>query len=1070
MLWNFGGTMAMRNRLISLVLVLIAWIGVAKAQNAVSTGGISGIVHDATGAVVPNAEVELTNIQTGITQRNRTNATGLYSYPSLSVGVYSVRVTASGFKVGIIPAVTVTIGRISSANITLQVGTSNQQVTVSAASAPMLDTTNSSVGTNVDRKLIRNLPLSGRNYNDFVLLTPNATANGEFGVVSFAGQSNAAANSYTLDGATATSNYTGGTRGGTRIPYLFGEESIQEFQVTDNPYSAAYGGAGAGFINTVTKSGTNSVHGDAFYYNRNSGTAANDAIDKANGVPTPLDILQQFGGSVGGPIVHNKLFYFGDYEQQRQKNPISVINHGMATLSVTNFGLPAGTALPAPNADFPQYAGLTPADVSPSNPEYLQQVSNALNVIKTNIGTRQRHQNDLVLAPKVDWQVTQKDHLAFYYNYNKFDAPGGVITYNPVSNEGIQALPNDFVRDHHATIHWTHTFSPYLLNDVYVGYLHDQTGENPSGFAPSPAFPQVYVESPQFFILGNPTFSLSNTRETEGQFNDHVTLVRGRHTISTGFDYNYDAVTDFYYGNFRGTYFFSNPEQFALVDPLRYTQAGGNPTFIFQFPYYGFYVDDKYQVMNNLSLDLGLREDFQHFKQPPGNPAIPQTQTFPNYYKRVAPRLGFAASPTARTVVRGGFGLFYENLVGSTYETTAEANGLPTQQSTLSLPGNSPEAPQFPNQLSGTNLFKASANVAAFAPAFKSPYVLESNLQIEQALDRYTTFSIGTVWAHAVHLRTQTGYDINLIPPSGKTTYIICPENTPAGAGSCNGQTIVGPNLDNGLLKDGLISKTAGQINETFSGGLNNYNSLIAQVTRRSRNGLQILSSFTYSKTMDSIRQFNNQFDFSNTHSPDEIDQRIRLSLAGVYQPVVTGIESRVGRALAEDWTLSTVIQFNSGRPYTGLLNSACVGASLSACKSGDNLNNSAYNQSVGGSGISPAPNFGYNYFYGPWIDEGDIGLERRFFVHNQQYVSLTAQVFNVTNHQNYFVQAGSGVQALQYNPVGTNCGDGKSINQTCYLIPNGTTQGAKSPFGELESIDQQNPPRVWQFAFRYGF
>lgn len=1062
-----------RGRVLLLFTFLAFFVNSILAQNAVSTGAISGIVTDSSGAVVPNAQIELTNMETGITQANKTNSTGLYSYPTLSVGTYSVRVTAAGFKIGLITSITVTIGRESSANIKLQVGAANQQVTVTAASSPLLDTTNSSIGTNVDQKLIRNLPLSGRNYTDFVLLTPNATANGEFGVVSFAGQSNAAANSYTLDGATATSNYSGGTRGGTRIPYLFGEESIQEFQVTDNPYSAAYGAAGAGFINTVTKSGTNAVHGSGFYYNRNSGTGNNDAIDKANGIPTPLDILQQFGGSIGGPVLRDKLFYFGDYEQQRQKDPISVINHGMETLNNASFGLPASTILPAPNASFPQNVGLTQADANAGNAAYLQQVSNVLNDIKTNVGTRQRYQNDIVFDPKVDWQASQNDHIAFYYNYNRFNAPGGVITYNPVSNDSIQALPNDFVRDHQANIHWTHTFSPYLLNDVYISYLHDQTGENPSGFAPTAAFPQVYLEAPQFFILGNPTFSLSNTRETEAQFDDHVTFVRGRHTISTGLDFNYDEITDFYYGNFRGTYQFTNPKNFALTAPLRYTQAGGNPTFVFQFPYYGFYVDDKYQVMNNLSLDLGLREDFQHFKQPPGNPAIPQTQTFPNEYDRVAPRLGFAYSPTHKTVVRGGFGIFYEDLVGATYETTAQADGLATQQSTLSLPGNSPAAPAFPNQISTANMFsaKASANVAAFAPAFKAPYVLQSNLQIEQSIDKYTTFSIGTVWAHAVHLRTQTGYDVNLIPPTGTTTYIVCPDNTPAGSGTCNGPTITGPTLDNGLLKDGLIDKNAGQINETFSGGLNNYNSLVAQVTRRSRNGLQILSSFTYSKTMDSIRQFNDQFNVSNTHSPDEIDQRVRLSIGAVYQPVTDGISSKFARMLASNWVISTVTQFNSGRPYTGLLNYACTGLSLNACTGrGDNINNSAYNQSVGGSGITPAPNFGYNHFYGPWIDEGDIGIERRFILHHEQYFSMTAQVFNVTNHQNYFVQAGSGVQALQYNPVGQTCGDGKSVNQTCYLIPDGTTQGSKSPFGELESIDQLNPPRVWQFAFRYHF
>ncbi|MHB8303178.1 MAG: TonB-dependent receptor [Acidobacteriaceae bacterium] len=1058
-----------RGRILLVLGSLAFFTGRLVAQNAVSSGAISGIVHDSMGAVVPNVQVQLRDLQTGITQRNKTNGSGFFAYPTVPVGAYSLRFTASGFETSILSPVFVTIGVTSSANVQLIVGASTQQVVVQASASPMLDTSSTSVGTNVGLKMIRNLPSSGRNYTNFVLLTPNATSNGEFGIVSFAGQGNAAANSYTLDGATATSNYTGGTRGGTRIPYLFGMESIQEFQVTDNPYSAAYGAAGAGFINTITKSGTDQVHGSAFYYNRNSATANNDAIDKAHGVPTPLNILQQFGGSIGGPFIHDKLFYFGDYEQQRQKDPISVINQGMETLNVTNFGLPASTVLPAPNADFPQAVGLTGADANAGNPQYLQQVANALHVIETNVGTRQRYQNDWVVAPKVEWQASSNDHVSFYYNYNKFDSPGGVITYDPVSNESIQALPNNYVRDHHATIHWTHTFNPNILNDTYIGFLHDQVMESPSGFAPTPGFPAVYLFSPQFFMLGNPTFSLENTRETEEQFNDHVTLVRGRHTLSTGLDFNYDGITDFYYGNFRGTYMFTSPENFALVSPLRYTQAGGNPTYIFQFPYYGFYVDDKYQVAKNLTLDLGLREDFQKFNQPPGNPAIPQTQQFPNFYDRVAPRFGFAYSPTQNMVVHGGFGVFYEDLIGETYELTAVANGLPTQQSTLSLPGS--HAPPFPSQLTPAQMFgaQASKNVAAFAPAFKPPYVLQSNLQIEQSLGQYTTFSLGTVWAHAVHLLTATGYNVNMVPPTGTTTYIVCPANTPVTAGSCNGVSYTGPTLDNGLLKNGQINPNIGQINEAFSGGLDTYNSMVAQVTRRAKNGLQVMGAFTWSKVMDSQTQFNNQFNLSNTHSPDAIDQRVRLSVAAVYQPVTDGIGSRVGRALASHWVLSTVMQFNSGRPYTGVLNSACTGPNLQSCSyhGGDNLNDSAYNQSVGGSGISPAPNYDYNSFYGPWIDETDIGLERRFMVHNQQYFSLTAQVFNVSNHQNYFTGY---VQDIQYNPLGTTCGDGKSYNQTCYLVPNGTAQGEKSPFGMQTSIDQMNPPRVWQFAFRYSF
>jgi hypothetical protein len=274
----------------------------------------------------------------------------------------------------------------------------------------------------VNQNLIENLPLSGRRYTDFVLLTPNANADGDFGLVSMAGQQGGAdsgyangngSNSFTVDGASASSNYFGEARGRTRVPYVFGEQSIQEFQVTDNPYNAAYGGAGAGFVNTVTKSGTDSWHGNAFYYNRNSGVGnANDAIDKANGVPRPLDVLQQFGADLAGPIVHHKAWFYFDYEQQRRKQPISVINSSFSGLSdpnnlQTNFGVPNGTALPASNAMYPVPGSFSapPLPADPNFSAYLQQVSNALGAIDRNLTQRARRADNLSFFPKVDWTM-----------------------------------------------------------------------------------------------------------------------------------------------------------------------------------------------------------------------------------------------------------------------------------------------------------------------------------------------------------------------------------------------------------------------------------------------------------------------------------------------------------------------------------------------------------------------------------------------------------------------------------------------------------------------------------------
>jgi hypothetical protein len=1076
----------------------------AAAQNAISTGSISGQVTDTSGGAIAGATVVLQNVAAGVKLTIKTNSTGFYSFPSLSVGSYDVSINQPGFKEAVVNDVLVQIGQNTAANVALQVGDVNSSVTITA-DVPLLRTTESTVSTIVDENLISNLPLSGRRYTDFVLLTPNVNADGDFGLVSMAGQQGGAdsgyangngSNSFTVDGANASSNYFGEARGRTRVPYVFGEQSVQEFQVTDNPYNAAYGGAGAGFVNTVTKSGTDQWHGDAFYYNRNSGVGnANDAIDKANGVPRPLDVLQQFGADLGAPIVKHKAWFYFDYEQQRRKQPISVINSAYSSLGLPdnlqqNFGIPNGTPLPSPDASYPVPASFSapPLPGDPNFPAYLQQVSNAIGAIDRNLVQRARRADNLSFFPKLDWQASGADHLTLVYNYSRFNSPGGEITFNPVATFGAEALSNNFVRDHHASVHWTHIFSPILLNDLSVSFLRDEQIETPSGLT-SPTLGQIEFFSPSFFELGNPTFSLGNNKEFQWQINEHVTYTAGRHTLNFGFDFDRTHVTDFFPGNFDGTYAFSNPMDFALGHYSFFTQAAGNPTFPFTFPYYGFYVQDKFQVRKNLTLDLGIREDFQVFPQPKanttsGDPLVAKlTGQFPNQYSRVSPRIGFAYVPMAKTVVRGGFGVFREIFDGINYESSVISNGLVSQQSSTFVPFDSTLPPSqqnlvFPNSLSNTSSFGAGSNLTIVDPGFQTPYILESSLEIQRELFSNTTVTIGTMWTHGVHLLASSAFDKNLIPPTGTTTYYVCPAGVGQGiAGSpdpspavCAGRAVTAPNLDSGLLTEGNITSAVGQINALITPGVNNYNSLYVQIQRRAARGLSVMTSYTFSKATQSSSDFNNQFDFSNTHGPTLLDQRHRLSVAAVYAPDASGISGDFARHLLSDWRVSTVMQFNSGRPYTALLASSCTGPNLASCGSSgnDTINDSAINESTGNTaagiaGAGPVPGTGYNSFYGPWINEIDLGLTRAFHITERQTIELQAQVFNLFNHANFFVQAGGGINQTQYDPVGPTCGDGASLNQTCFLVPN-------PAFKTLESINQLNGPRTLQFSFRYRF
>jgi hypothetical protein len=1076
-------------RALASVAALLA-LGVlpAPAQNAISTGAIAGRVRDASGAVVPEASVLAICDETSLRQDAKTNAVGLYSFSVMRVGMYTLQVSHDGFKTTEVRHVVVQIGQTTAADIQLEVGPLTQQLVVEATS-PAFRPTESSVSTVVPRGLIEDLPLSGRRYTDFVLLAPNVTADGDFGSLSIGGQQGASdsgyangngANSFTVDGANATSSFYGGARGLTRVPYIFGEQAIEEFQVAANPYPAVYGGAGTGFINAVTKSGTDSFHGNAFYYLRHSGTGANDAVDKANGIPKPLNVLQQFGADLGGPLIPRKLWFYFDYEQQRQKNPISVINPDLQSVDQSFFiNVPAGTSLPAPNGPFPLPGSFQSAPLpgDPNYSTYLQQVSNVLFAIHSGLGHRSRRRDDWVFLPKLDWQPGTRDHFTFLYNYNRFDSPGGVITFNPVSNIGVSAISDNFVRDHHASTHWTHVFRPNLLNDFHVSFLRDDQIISPAGLI-DPNFPTVFLAAIGFIQLGNDPASSILTKEFQWEFGERLDGTRGRHNLQFGLDINRTHVTDFSPVLFRGAYGFFSLTNFALGRYEFFLQNGGNPVFRLTVPYYGFYIQDKFRARSNLTFDVGLREDFQVFPQPGRNPDFPLAGQYPNQYWRVAPRFGFAYQVFHKTVFRGGFGLFYELLNGVNYENAEASNGSPGgKTSGLALfdptqPANQ-QTPTFPNAIGNPALFASSPNISLVHPGFRTPYVIEAGLEIQQQLGPNTELSVGTMWTHAVHLISSTAYDLNLKPPTGTTTYVICPPG--ATAAPCSGRTLVLPNLDAGLLmgQEGAIAPNLGQLNALISPGLNHYNSLYAQLQRRFSNGLAALASYTFSKNIQSNgTDFNNQFDFSNTRGPSLLDQRHRLSIAAVYETRAERLRRVWLRRALSDWTLSTVMQFNSGRPYSAVLNSACTSSTLSFdnCDgAGVILNDSATLQAtgntaggIGGAG-GPSPGVGLNSFYGPWIVEVDLGIARLVRLTDKHMLTFKAQAFNLFNRANFFVQSGVGVNAVQYKPIGTNCGDAMTLDQLCYLVPNPT-------FQTPQSVSQANGPRIFQFAIQYRF
>jgi hypothetical protein len=748
--------------------------------------------------------------------------------------------------------------------------------------------------------------------------------------------------------------------------------------------------------------------------------------------------------------------------------------------------------LPVPNLD-------TQAQV-PGDPYYqiyLQQISNTVNALNSNLGLKARKGNDWVLTPRLDYQATNRDGLFLTLNFNRFNSPGGVILDPTVGNYGTQTLANADVHTFQATLGWTHTFSPHLLNEFHAGTSQDNETATPTGLAGNT--PTVVLDSPSAFILGNAPFSIGGVFERQYSLSDRVDYVIGKHTLQFGFDFNRtrDADTNdggadpneaIDFGSPLGLYEFPNLQAFALGEYINFNQAAGNPTFSFAVPYYGFYVQDTFRALPKLTLEMGLREDFQVYPQPAENPAFTPTGQYPNQFRRLAPRFGFAWQPESKTVIRGGFGMFYTNMNGLNYRNAVISNGLPSQQeevnSSYSTGPPNDQVPTFPNILAANNpLFSASSDISLVSPQFRAPYIEQASLQIEREIFENTTLTLGTMWNHGVHIISGSAYDANLEPLVGTTTYTVCPPGTTAAP--CTGPTYTLPTMDNGLLKDGLIRSQLGQIQELISPAQNYYNSLFVQVQHRLSQGFSLQFGYTYAKSimLDGM-DFNNQFDFSNTHAPSLLDERHRLTFAAVYRPGLERLTSSdTGRKALSGWILSSVMEFSSGRPYAGLLSPACTSPaplSFSTCNGvvvnnvlygNDNLNDTAFNQdtaaTAGGiNGAGPTPGIGVNSFYGPWLERIDMGLARSFEIREGKELQFQVQAFNLFNHANYYVQNGDGINQLQYNPIGTNCGDGIHTNQQCYLVPN----AGPGNFGAFQEVSPDGLPRALQFSARFTF
>jgi Carboxypeptidase regulatory-like domain len=456
------GTSIVRHCLALMVIALFACSAFAQST---TDGAIGGLVTDQSGAVVPGASISSRNLGTGSASTAATDGSGRYTLNHLPPGLYSLEISAQGFAGYKATNITVEVGRLTPIDATLDVKAQTATV-VATAEAPVIVADRADFTTNINSTTIENLPINGRRWSFFALSTPGAVPDGGFGLVSFRGISGLL-NNNTVDGADNNQAFFSEERGRTRISYSTSEASIQEFQINTSNYSAEYGRAAGGVVNAVTKSGTNSIHGQAFWYDRSTDWGAINPFSfhkvLVNGVSTnkpflPEDKRHQFGGGIGGAIVKDKLFWFFSADQQLRPFPASA-NSGTPNAI---FAPVTVTPPAAPNTCTSK--GLAEGNILSCRGITQSQANTAVSLLANLTGNVGRRGDQLILLPKIDWNINSKNHAAFTYNRLRWNSPEGIQSA-PVVSRGVESFGNDYVKDDWGIARLTTTISPTLSSE-----------------------------------------------------------------------------------------------------------------------------------------------------------------------------------------------------------------------------------------------------------------------------------------------------------------------------------------------------------------------------------------------------------------------------------------------------------------------------------------------------------------------------------------------------------------------------------------------------------------------------
>ena len=865
------------------VLAMLMMAAVPAFSQVIGAGNMDGRVVDATGAVLPGVAVTVRNTETGASRTAVTDASGRFILPRLPVGPYILEATLDGFQTLRRDGLVMTVGAIMSlGDMTIEVATVEEVVTVTAES-PLIETSRPVVATTFNDRAIENLPIQGRDYKNFALNTPNVVPISQGRETISMGGMKGLDTNITVDGADFNNTFFGSATGQPEVPYfVVSQEAVQEFQVLANGYSAEFGRSGGGFLNVVTKSGTNEFHGSGFFFGRNDSMRGTQQDGNGDDIDNSAFSQQQFGGSLGGPIAQDKAHFFLAVDRQGFDRPVQI----RFNRDVTGVCNSAIYGMPIAGVD-------------------------CLSDEETN--TAELLNNTAVLA-KVDLQLTNNNTLSLRYNFsdflgeNFFSTAGG--TAGSVQSLALNGINQEANTAHSFVATNTTVIGTNKFNELRFQYSFE---ERPR-LGQSNDLPTTVISDTGRF--GRQWFLPITSDHTRLQLTNNFTYLFGNHDLKMGGDLNITGTSQAFFGWGGGYYAFNTLEDYINKQPNQFTQRVGlngfstpeSGTIDISQKEFALYVQDTWRPTAGLTVNLGLRWEGQWNPNAPvqengkqsRNPANPGLDTIglvqgdiPNDLNNIAPRFGFAWDPNndGKTVVRGGAGIFYSRTNLLLMANSFTANGyrqalfflfggsipleFPAVFPEEGLPADSPLNNQLPR-----------SDIAFFDNNFHNPRTSRANIGIEKEVA--PSFSIG---ADFVYARTANGHrrtNRNLTGPVGFDEY--------------------GRGLYDGSRVDGAYNQF--QVEESTA--RRQYSSLVLSARKRFSDDFQFQAFYTLSGTKTDDDNERDSSGFRNTQPENldadwawsEIDNRHRFVANAVFQ-------------LPAGFTFSTLMNLQSGYPFT---------------------------------------------------------------------------------------------------------------------------------------------------------